>query len=144
MNLGFHLSLEQKLKLNITPELKQSIHILQLSGYELSQYLQELAVENPVLEITTHSESFYTPKKNGKPFESAQTDPLWNVKAVEETLEESLLSQLRMLRLSRHVHKAAAFLAGNLNDDGYLSISLHEACASLKMPAETVETALSH
>jgi RNA polymerase sigma-54 factor len=144
MNLGFHLSLEQKLKLNITPELKQSIHILQLSGYELFQYLQELAVENPVLEITTQSESFYTSKKTGKPFESVQTDPLWNVKAVEETLEESLLSQLRMLRLSRHVHKAAAFLAGNLNDNGYLSISLLEACASLKMPAETVETALSH
>lgn len=49
MDLG--LSMYQKQTLSITPELKQSIHILQLSSYELIKYLQQQAESNPLIEI---------------------------------------------------------------------------------------------
>jgi len=54
MKAGMNQSQELSQKLMITPELQQSIHILQLSSYELSQYLQEQAMENPVLEMESY------------------------------------------------------------------------------------------
>ncbi|MFU1793930.1 hypothetical protein ACM1RC_08685 [Paenibacillus azoreducens] len=49
--LGYQLVQDQRLKLALTPELKQSIHILSLPADELIQYLHEQATENPVLEL---------------------------------------------------------------------------------------------
>jgi len=51
MRMGYDLTLQQTQKLVITPELRQAINILQYSAIELSEYLEEAVLENPVLEL---------------------------------------------------------------------------------------------
>ncbi|USK65680.1 hypothetical protein [Peribacillus frigoritolerans] len=52
MQVGFELYQKQTLKLSLTPELQQSINILQYSTHELIDFLNRQAYENPVLEIS--------------------------------------------------------------------------------------------
>lgn len=52
MHIGFELYQKQTLKLSLTPELQQSINILQYSTHELIDFLNRQAYENPVLEIS--------------------------------------------------------------------------------------------
>ena len=56
MRMGIGLNLEQTQKLIITPELRQAITILQLSTLELTNYLEQELMENPVLEIKEEAE----------------------------------------------------------------------------------------
>jgi RNA polymerase sigma-54 factor len=136
--LGYQLAQDQRLKLAITPELKQSIHILSLSADELLQYLQEQATENPVLEFEFSRSREAFGKKTGTGKGGAMMpDPLWYAAAKQDTMEEKLLSQLRLLSLPSDVFKAAAYLAGNLNENGYLDVPLTEIAGNLKV-AETV------
>ena len=50
MRLGYDLTIEQTQKLVMTPELIQAIQILQFNTQELSAYVQEQLLINPVLE----------------------------------------------------------------------------------------------
>ena len=49
--LGVQLVQEQRIRLSITPEMKQSFQLLTMSGQDLTRYLQDAAEENPVLEL---------------------------------------------------------------------------------------------
>jgi RNA polymerase sigma-54 factor len=133
MNLGHRLSQEQNLKLTMTPELKQSIHILQLSFTDLLLYLEEQSVENPVLDM-----SFKTRTHSKR----EEMNPIEFAKNTDETLEEVLLSQLRIADISLAEYRIASYLAGNLNENGFLTMSLDEVCLALNQPIENVQKAL--
>ncbi|MEC0371577.1 RNA polymerase factor sigma-54 [Paenibacillus chibensis] len=139
--IGYQLVQDQRLKLNITPEMKQSIHILSLPGYELMQYLQEQATENPVLELESTMEVHASRRKIASGT-SAVHDPFWNVQQAEETMEAKLKSQLRLLSLPAEVYHAAAYMAGNLNDDGYLEMTLTDIEARLNSSEAVILKAL--
>ncbi|WP_261301297.1 RNA polymerase factor sigma-54 [Paenibacillus andongensis] len=142
MKTGYSLTQVQNQKLTMTPELQQSIHILQLSSYELSQYLQEQALENPLLDIESFTSSYLKAGKSSQ-MAGSITDPLWKAKAREETLEQWLLSQLRIAGVSDTLYQTAAYLAGNLDDRGYLPLSITEISSFLNKPSEAVEEALA-
>lgn len=142
MKTGYSLTQVQNQKLTMTPELQQSFHILQLSSYELSQYLQEQALENPLLDIESFTSSSLKAGKSSQ-LAGSISDPLWKAKAKEETLEQCLLSQLRIAGVSDAVYKTAAYLAGNLDDRGYLPLSISEVSSFLNKPKEVVEEALA-
>ncbi|MEX3615147.1 RNA polymerase factor sigma-54 [Paenibacillus glucanolyticus] len=142
--LNYSLVQDQRTTLTVTPELKQSIHILSLSGYELLQYLQEQAMENPVLEIEAGRDGYLYRKQRGASSGSIayDQDPLWNVKSTQESMETRLQNQLRLLSLPTDVYRVAAFLAGNLNDDGYLDAELSDLGGVLKVSNDLLEAAL--
>ncbi|MBS7526394.1 hypothetical protein KHM83_06870 [Fusibacter paucivorans] len=50
MKMNFNLNLLQTQKLIMTPELKQAIEILQYNAQELSEFIDEELLNNPVLE----------------------------------------------------------------------------------------------
>ena len=54
MKLGYDLTIEQTQKLVMTPELIQAIQILQFNTQELTSYVQEQLLTNPVLETGGH------------------------------------------------------------------------------------------
>ncbi|MFD0698716.1 RNA polymerase factor sigma-54 [Paenibacillus sp. GCM10027628] len=141
MKTGMNQSQELNQKLMITPELQQSIHILQLSSYELSQYLQEQAMENPVLEMESFTGSSLRSRKSSR--SGNVIDPLGKVMAGEETLEQWLCSQLRIAKVSKPIYTIAAFLAGNLDESGYLPLAITEVSMLLNCPKATVEEALA-
>ncbi|WNR46124.1 RNA polymerase factor sigma-54 [Paenibacillus roseipurpureus] len=139
MSMSMQQKQSQQVKLAMTPELRQSIHILQLSGYELNQFLLEQSVENPILEVE-ESPYLYRHIRSTGSMDASQTDPLLLLRAHEQSLQDYVCSQLRVQKqLTTKVRKFAIFLAGNLDEKGYLSLKLEECCDIL---GETMEVAL--
>ena len=70
MRMDFGLNLEQTQKLMMTPELRQAITVLQMSSLELTHYVEEQVLENPLLETRDHD------GERGEETERDQEDPL--------------------------------------------------------------------
>jgi RNA polymerase sigma-54 factor len=121
-----HLGLfqEQQVRLTITPELKQSIEVLQLSNQELAAFIEEQAVSNPVMDIVWKSNVSDRKMKKRKNNMDMPITTLSNIVSVKETLEENLRSQLRLRGIMDPLLATANYLAGNLNENGYLDIEL--------------------
>lgn len=171
MRLGYGLSLEQTQKLIMTPELRQAITILQLSALELSTYVEEQLMENPLLETQEESTDLKGEEEPTPAVESLPDDK-WEVDwqdyfhdqdenrvrqervVVEEkqrfdpfitaapTLLEHLLEQLHVQKVSASLD-VAEYIVGNLNDKGYLMLSLEEVAEETEASLETVEEALA-
>lgn len=141
--LGYQLVQDQSTKLAITPELKQSIHILTMSAEELIRYLQEQEAENPVLELEfRRGYDMYGGRSRGAIDNGREPDPLRNARQAQDTLESNLKSQLRLLSLPKEVYRIAVFIAGNLSDDGYLDLPVIEIRRKLGVSEELLRTAL--
>jgi RNA polymerase sigma-54 factor len=129
MDLGFQLKQEQSLKLTMTPVMQQSIQLLQLSCMDLERYLTEWANENPLIEL----------KYSFRPLNYQQIE---NITSNEETLERFLIHQLNFLNLSPRIYHTACYLAGSLNENGYLAGQLDEISYAFNLPREEVEIGL--
>lgn len=170
MRLGYGLSLEQTQKLIMTPELRQAITILQLSALDLSTYVEEQLLENPLLENLEESAD---PKAETEPSGSEEnlSNDKWEMDwqdyfhdqeenrirqervtpedkerydpfiAAAPTLLEHLLEQLHVQKLTVSL-EVAEYIVGNLNDKGYLTLSTEEMARELEVPPAEVEEAL--
>jgi RNA polymerase sigma-54 factor len=164
MNMGLGLYQEQTLKLVMTPELRQAITILQYSATDLVSYLQEQANENPVIElqdaaaemapaklerptveidwkeiVSNRATGEYSAQKNESTY-----NPLDFVHRETTTLYEHLESQLGYVKgFTPLQRKIALFLIGNLDEKGYLEITLEEAAERLQASLEEIEDVLS-
>ncbi len=58
------------------------------------------------------------------------------------TLTDHLQWQLQLSRFTDEEHEAGTWIIGNLDEDGYLKISLEELCSETNLPAELVERVL--
>ena len=144
MQLGFQLAQVQSLKLALTPAIQQSIHILQLSNLELVELLQDKALENPVIEIEWDEgmHQFFT--STSKVHHVQNIDPIMNIETNVKAIDEYIVEQVRLEYndISPFLLKAITFLAGNINETGYLSISLKEASLICFISLEIMEKAL--
>ena len=104
---------KQKQKVSITPLLKKSIDLLQLSRYELVQKIEKEIEINPFIEMED-SENF---KDEDFSFNSNEFD--FNI-AVTETLRESLINQVNDLKLESKVKNIALILIDSLDESGQL------------------------
>lgn len=139
MELG--LFQQQTMKLVMTNELRQAISILQFSRQELAEFIQEQALENPLIEL---KEPSFEP--SGGTY-SSRSDPAYNpfdhIQAPEFDLKDDLLQQARYLNLDERTYKLVAYLIQLLDEDGYLITDIEEVSAELRRPAEDVERALA-
>ncbi|MEB3101707.1 RNA polymerase factor sigma-54 [Ferviditalea candida] len=143
MNVEFRLDQLQSQKLLMTPELQQSIQVLQYSADELFSFLQEQANENPIIEIDwPFFDANRKRKTKGSNHNDENMDLIANLSGQADTLEERIMNQLRLIDYTPELFKAVSFFAGNLDDSGYLTISLSEAEQYLHLPAPTIERAL--
>lgn len=132
MNPSHGLLQQQSLKLNITPQLKQSIYLLQISAEELTDYLQRQAEENPLLDIRWPLKTY-----------DAESSQQSRFLTPRESLEMMLLSQLRVSGITGKLYRIAQFMAGNLNEDGYFMIPLEEVCRACHADMGEVRTTLA-
>jgi RNA polymerase sigma-54 factor len=58
------------------------------------------------------------------------------------TLTDHLHWQLQLSRFTEEEHDAGTWIIGNLDEDGYLKISLEELCSETHLPMEVVERVL--
>lgn len=153
------MKLEQSLKhLNIlSPHMMQSMEILQMSTTELEGYLQQLALENPVMELKIPDKtSEASSEEFGKLLQWLDNndrqnafyhfsdiddayDPLFNASTdggLEIDLYTHLKNQLDRAHSQHPSYFVAKFLAGCLNESGYLDETLenlaHETCQTVE------------
>lgn len=143
---GLHQSLTQQQVLS--PQMRQSLEILQANTMELGQLLNQVAVMNPTLEITEDSEQFEEPSvadaetdyenlsefddywredqilTHGSTHQSSDDEQrreyLYNSIVAPKTLQQHLMDQLNHAAISDDEYIIAQYLIGHINDKGFL------------------------
>ncbi|RAV21980.1 RNA polymerase factor sigma-54 [Paenibacillus contaminans] len=145
MSLKSALTQNQSLRLGMTVQLRQSLHLLQLSAAELMDYVLEQSTVNPMLDISWR-DSLKKPKsrKSSGAVSPNDMDAVRRQEfgCVPETLESVLIGQLRTIDADDTLRKTAVFMAGNLNEDGYLEMELDEVCTALQTDRRKAEASL--
>ncbi|MBS4008759.1 MAG: RNA polymerase factor sigma-54 [Clostridium sp.] len=147
MRVSCNVRLEQSQKLIMTPELQQAINLLQLSALELQTYIQNELLSNPALEIedgddgekrtdeamvsevleeNPHEWMEYLRDEGSESlsaFRLRQNDTELGFDyflSKEPTLQEHLLFQLGLCKLTSTERRIGEFLIGNIDQHGYL------------------------
>ncbi|OGF48745.1 MAG: RNA polymerase sigma-54 factor [Candidatus Firestonebacteria bacterium RIFOXYA2_FULL_40_8] len=161
------LELRQGQRLILSPLLQQSLKILQLPAIELKEYIDEELEKNPVLETTERepelpeaekddgsldieklAEHFAKEGSGSSTYEerdrSQKPDIDYeNMISTKYSLEEHLLFQLHMSDIPEEELKAGEYLIGNINEDGYLLVSVEETAEKAGVGLENAVKALA-
>ena len=154
MKQSLQLKLHQQLTL--TPQLQQSIRLLQLSTLELSQEISQMLQENPMLERMDGADQFENTPSETVSEEPARTERdevydeiAWGDRSItpshgssnqdddedhdfqqadahQDSLHQHLINQLSLTPLSERDRQLVILLIEALDDDGYLTITLEE------------------
>jgi RNA polymerase sigma-54 factor len=152
--------------LTLTPQLQQSIKLLQLSTVELNQEIERLLMENPILEREDGETEAAAAAPSAQSGEAAQQGPanettqpepredwdadqaaVWRgadddegdrtfVAPEQLTLRDHLYEQLSLTNLERRDRALLGMLIDALDEDGYLTQSLEDVAALLPEEAE--------
>ena len=158
------LSMSMKQTQTLSPQMMQSMEILQMGSQELLEYIQDQVQENPVLEMeekygkgddtavlqrklewleSTDAQNRYYHQQDT---EDNEKDPISNYGTVDER-EENLylyvLSQLEVMDLEPELLPVGRFLVESLNQNGWLDESVEDLAEELGKPVEEVEKALA-
>jgi RNA polymerase sigma-54 factor len=136
VNLGQKLSSQ----LTLTPQLKQAIRLLQMSALEIEQELIQAADENPFLDFDNSlNEDYADPimelSHHAAPakMQMADTDDMeeYSTLSKEDTLLEFLTRQIATLRIDPNLKQLLHFLAGCVDEKGYLRESITDLRSNL-------------
>ena len=175
--MKYELTQKQNQKLILTPQLYQSISILQMNLVELRCLIEKELIENPLLEIKQeiNSISEQIDQKESFDYQSEETDknkeednfinelnylresdflPFLDKQVLEkdnkfedfiyykESLQDYLLAQLGTSTNNDIDYKIGEYLIGNINDNGYLTISLDDVSRDLNIRKDKIEEIL--
>ena len=149
MQMDFKLNISQKQKLILTQIMKQSINILQMSAYELREYIKKEFEENPILEAEFN---LIESRENIDNTQSAKYlndryDESYNYKYNNED-EVSVFNfisdneQLGEVKSDIKIKKIVSYMIESLDSRGYLENTLDEICNDLRIDEESGESAL--
>ncbi len=176
--MSYELALKQKQKLILTPQLYQSIKILQLNLLELKNLIQQELIDNPLLEISSQFE-FSEENSNSKEennekiiqlkekskdnaleywenYFQEDEPPLvsedkslqdrknvWeNYLSYDISLADYLLRQLGTVVNNDIDYKIGEYLIGNIDENGYLTITLEIIAHDLNIKIEKIKKIL--
>ncbi len=156
MRMEFGLQTRQELRLRLSPQIIQSIEILQLPTLELNARITRELEENPALEaeappdemasqpepaeahdaqtlerLDAIGDSWRDFRRSSGPQKGSEAgdkklEALQNVAAPSISLQAFLLDELRLLSLEDRIRLIAEFLIGNLDPNGYLRYPLED------------------
>ena len=109
-------NLKQKQNIKLTPSLKKSIDLLQLSRFELIKKIEKEMDENPFLE--KEENSYETNSSYDKNFDFDIESKL--------TLRENLINQLTDLKLSKKEIEISKLIIDCIDESGKLAEEIHE------------------
>lgn len=161
MRLDFGLNITQEQKLIMTQQMQLSIKILQMSTYDLKEYIENEFVENPILEGNfdfvqeekkandkiDHKEIIkylefdnYSSQSYGE-YKEDDISPFTFIskkKSLTEYLEEQLIESEE----DEYTKVIVLYMIENLDGRGYLEVSLKDICCELKISEEIGQEAL--
>lgn len=164
MNMNFNLNLTQEQKLIMSHQMQLSISLLQMSSMELQEHIDKEVEENPVLEFSyddndkeneadlksriAHKElikylefdsySHHDYQKN-EDEEISQFSFVSEKKSLKHYLNE----QLTDFNVNNFLKKVCKYIIDNLDDKGYLDISINEIAEVLKIDIYVAAKALN-
>ncbi len=170
INFGMEQNLKLTQELKLTPEMVQSIRVLQMNHLELSEYISQALIENPVLEeAEPGTESMSAEELRGR-IQDAEEDQHDRYEAYdrcdrrghleergsgnggvadyekfvrqEETLQDHLMNQLRGSRVTSGVYRACEYMIGSLDEDGYLLLDDFDLTQECQVSSEETREAL--
>lgn len=120
-------NVKQIQRLILSPQLQQALHLLQLPVLELSSFIEEELVQNPLLELADkESPTTPTPPRQAG-YEGADRKAfVENTLAYESSLFEHLMAQATETFLDKKELELARWIIGYLDSDGLLSTPLEE------------------
>ncbi len=148
------LKTELRQELKLTPQLLQSMEVLQMASQELLEYISRCAEENPLLDQSDPPETAYEALRRQASWidgglrdrgsfvheegaaEAGQTD------RELESLSAFLRDQLHRLRLPKSLAALCGYLTELVDEDGYLSQEDLDGLTGLKLPQALTERAL--
>lgn len=156
------MTMSQEQKLVMTQQMQQSIKLLQMSSYDLREYIEKEYAENPVLEAN------FNDMDNGEKKEQDRIDYKELIKYLEfdnygsqsygdyddekvspftfiskeKSLKDFLEEQLIELNLIERERTLSKYIIESLNEKGYLDISLEEIQKEINEDMEELEIAL--
>ena len=155
MNL-ISLKTELRQELKLTPQLLQSMEVLQMNSQELLDYLGNLSEENPTLELSEASElrsayaelrqkaswldagtfgTSFAHEEDGPPEPGATDKEL-------DSLSAFLCDQLERKRLPKPMLALCKYMAELVDEDGYLTQEDLDGLTEMKIPQTMVDQAL--
>lgn len=148
------LKTELRQELKLTPQLMQSMEVLQMTSQELLEYLSRQAEENPLLDQSDPPERAYEELRRqagwidggvrdratftheeGAPEAGAMDSAL-------ESLAAFLRDQIHRLRLPKPLTALCEYLAELVDGDGYLAQEDLEGLTAMKIPQALTDQAL--
>lgn len=150
MRLDFNMQLQQEQKLIMTQEMQLAVKMLQLTSFELREYIEEQLVENPLLESENEDKPDIDPiddyisslEKEGIDFmeledEKEYVSPLHFI-AREASLWDCLKEQLRLIPLSKRLYRVGEYIIDNINENGYLIVDDENISSKFSIALESV------
>lgn len=162
MKLDFNLNITQEQKLVMTQQMQLSIKLLQMSTYDLREYIENEFVENPVLEGNfdfVQEDKKYQDKidykemikyldfdnygsQNYGEYKEDDVSP-FNFISKNESLTEYLKDQLIESEEDNYIRAIVVYMIENLDHRGYLDMPLEEICRELNISLELGQEALN-
>lgn len=151
MELNFDFSLVQSQKLLLTPQLKQALEVLGMTSQELFDHVEKQLEINPVIDVNSaypeesaqeESDDDWEESRDGEEAETGEgafrsydgtDDPEGKL-----SLKDYLLLQLHSANLQKDQLRTGEYLIDNVDENGYLSISLTEAAEYFGVPVRRV------
>ncbi|MGG1676412.1 RNA polymerase factor sigma-54 [Neobacillus sp. NRS-1170] len=145
MNLKAGLWQQQTLKLAMTQELSQAIALLQYSAQELTAFLENKALENPLIQVEHANVKPMNPliDRNRRKHQKEEKDWIDQIAEKKFSLEEQLISQLNIKKLSADQLRVIRHLIQNLDENGYFFGDFSQIAENLKVSEELVEECLA-
>ncbi len=156
------LSLKTSQNPALSPQMELSARILQMDSIQLTEYLREVMLENPVaeLELPPQGENreelaikkmewlenqTVREKENVGYYEEDDSMAVEKVAAAEgpESLTDHLLRQASYSDIDQTLLPAVRFVIGCLDENGYLAVSKQELLSSSDFSAEQTRQAVS-
>lgn len=156
----------------LAPQMRKSLEILQASSMELRQIITQALENNPALDDVTESVSLDElngdPEENDRLESLNETDDDWRERHISEgtlqpwtqddeerrqylydsmvapvTLQQHLQQQLETSMVKPSVTEAAEAIIGNLDERGFLDLSLQDLGIRLQLDPDDLDQALS-
>lgn len=148
------LKTELRQELKLTPQLLQSMEILQMTSQELLEHLSRRAEENPLLDQADPPEEAYEALRRQAAWIDGGLGGRGSFARGETALEAGqadgdldgltafLRDQIHRLRLPKPLSALCEYLAELTDEDGYLSQEDLDGIAGIKIPQSLIDQAL--
>ena len=151
MQLGMDVSIQQTQKLALTPQMEQSLSVLQMGTEELNQCIEEEVLSNPMLDYAKELEKkevrrsqgegigYYSRRKTEDTDYQSYINAIADEKSEDTELAEYLRMQLYTKKISPRRQKIGEYLIECLEESGYLKMDMDELAKGIGLSKEELE-----